>query len=182
MTDTRPTYVVGSPGPLRDRVTGALRSLSPRSFDGVDPFVDAGPRPGITYLVFAGMSGDAVLRALDHMAVGRGEWTPVIVREEGGDPVVRTLSLGYPHPLEEAASSTAVDRSGTLLELRAVLSRIARTRHDINNPLTSALAETQLMLMDAREDELRSSLETVLTQLRRIRDLVADTVPLRPLD
>jgi signal transduction histidine kinase len=67
-----------------------------------------------------------------------------------------------------------------LLELHRVLLEISRARHDINNPLTSALAETQILLLDVPPGEVRDGLETVQTQLRRIRDLVAATRHLRP--
>ena len=59
-----------------------------------------------------------------------------------------------------------------VFELRHVLAQVARSRHDINNPLTSAMAETQMALMDAHDPALREGLETVEEQLRRIRDLV----------
>lgn len=182
MTDPRPVYVVGPPGPLRGRVGPFLESLSPRAFDGVDAFVDAEPDPGVVYLLGPRLTGDAILKAVDHMAAGRGEWTPVLVRDEGGEVVARTLSLGYPHPVTETAATATGDGTSTLLELRGVLREVARIRHDINNPLTSALAESQLLLMDVRDEELRQAIETVLEQLRRIRDLVGGTVHLRPLD
>lgn len=182
MSGARPVYVVGSHTPVRDRVVAALPG-SPRVFDDVEGFA-GGPdlEPGVTYLLSPGLDGSGVLRAVEHMAEGRGEWTPVRVREEDGTLVARTLSLGYPHPLEEVAAPGEEGGRQILLELRRVLAEISRTRHDINNPLTSALAETQLLLMDIGEGEVRTSLETVLGQLRRIRDLVAGTTHLRPLE
>lgn len=183
MTDVPAVYLVGPPGPLRERAATPLESLSPRTFDGVDAFVEADPAPGVTYLLATGLDGDGVLRALDHMAMGRGEWRPVLVCEERGELVGRTLSVGYTHPLAETVEGVRGEAPEILLELRAVLSQISRARHDINNPLTSALAETQLLLMDAAGDqELRENVEVVLEQLRRIRDLVSATVHLRPLD
>lgn len=183
MTDPRPAYLVGAPGPLRDRVAAEIDPLSPRVFDGVDAFGAADPASGIAYLVSAGLPGDAVLRAVERMATGRGEWTPVLVGEEGGELVARTVSLGYRHPLAETVGAAADEGTTALLELRGVLEQVSRSRHDINNPLTSALAESQLLLMDVPAgSELREPIETVLEQLRRIRDLVSATVHLRPLE
>ncbi|HZD04555.1 MAG TPA: histidine kinase dimerization/phospho-acceptor domain-containing protein [Longimicrobiales bacterium] len=182
MSEARPVYVVGAHTSARDRVVAALAG-SARVFDEVESFLDSPDRePGITYLLWAGMDGAEVLRAVERMAEGRGEWTPVVVREEGGKWVARTLTLGYPHPLDEAAGPEGGEDGRVLLELRRVLAEISRARHDINNPLTSALAETQLLLMDVGDGEVRTSLQTVLEQLRRIRDLVAGTSHLRPLE
>ena len=54
-------------------------------------------------------------------------------------------------------------------------------RHDINNPLTAAMAEVQLLLMDLEADsEVGSAIRLVEDQLRRIRDLVAELPEHRP--
>jgi len=66
-----------------------------------------------------------------------------------------------------------------ILEFRRILDRISRARHDLNNPLTSALAETQLLLMDVTDPESREALETVQRQLRRMRDMIQELRPLR---
>ena len=55
-------------------------------------------------------------------------------------------------------------------ELDRVLEEVSRVRHEVNNALGAAMAETQLLLLDADDDEARRSLEVVLQQLRRIRD------------
>ena len=50
----------------------------------------------------------------------------------------------------------------------------------MNNPLTAAVAEVQILLMDAAENpEAQEGLLVVQEQLRRIRDLVAATGHLR---
>lgn len=54
-----------------------------------------------------------------------------------------------------------------------MLTRVARARHDLNNPLTSAMAEAQLALMEAQDPAIREGLEVIEEQLRRIRDLIA---------
>ena len=66
------------------------------------------------------------------------------------------------------------------MELRGVLADVARIRHDLNNPLTSALAEVQLLLFDTEDEEVREALEVIQSQLRRMRDLIASTSYLRP--
>jgi signal transduction histidine kinase len=115
---------------------------------------------------------------LRELADRDGPWTPVLVDLENGSPRAVPLSVGYPEPLEallerlSAGDDDAVERL-PLLELRSVLKAVSRARHDINNPLTAALAETQLLLMDIEEGEARDAVETVEHQLRRIRDLVA---------
>ncbi|NJD19606.1 MAG: hypothetical protein FIA95_10045, partial [Gemmatimonadetes bacterium] len=50
---------------------------------------------------------------------------------------------------------------------------LSRLRHTVNNALTSALAETQFTLMGELDDDERSSLMVVETQLKAIRDAVA---------
>jgi len=183
MADRRPSYLVGAPGPERSQVQDALRDLPVEVFDTVPDLFSAPDRePGFVYLVGPGLDPVAVLDAVTRMARGRGEWTPVLVRGEGGSWVARTLALGYPHAMEEAARGTSLGPSGILLELRGTLSEISRARHDINNPLTSALAETQLLMLDHPSGEIADSLRTILEQLRRIRDLVAATGHLRPLE
>jgi signal transduction histidine kinase len=53
---------------------------------------------------------------------------------------------------------------------------IRRVRHDINNPLTSVMAETQLILMDADDlsEEQKRGLETIEAMAGRIRDLTQE--------
>lgn len=65
------------------------------------------------------------------------------------------------------------------LDLRSLLKAFSIARHDLNNPLTSALAETQLALMDEPGGELQEALETVQRQLRRMRDQLRDLSPYR---
>ena len=184
MVDSRPNYLVGAPGPERDQVRAALGDFPIQTFDAVPALLGSTEpaEPGRAFLVGPALDPGAVLDAVSAMAAGRGEWTPVLMEKEGGAWVARTLSLGYPHPLEDVVGSGSSTPSSVLLELRAILAEISRARHDINNPLTSALAETQLLMMDDLEAETAESLQIILEQLRRIRDLVAATAHLRLLE
>lgn len=177
MDQPRPAYVVGSPGALRDRV---MARLDPDGMTVVtDPatFPDEGS-PGVVLLLAEGLEGDAVLELLHRLATGNGEWTPCLVRERGGEVEVRTLSVGWREDLDAVVSFRNGD-DDRLLELRRAAERMSRSRHDINNPLTSGMAETQLLLMDVEDPEARAALGTIQTQLRRIRDLVAATKGIR---
>lgn len=201
MTRGTDVYVVSSPGPERDAVVARLGEPVEGVFDSVEAFLlgtPAGTPDGqgthsplgepplfnppsqlngtTTHLVLLGadVSPDQTLRLVRAVAERDGTWVPVVLEhEEGGsDPVARTLSVGFPLVLDELL--TRVDEAEKpILELRSVLRFVSRARHDINNPLTSGLAETQLLLMDVEEGEIRESLEVIQDQLRRIRDLVA---------
>lgn len=101
-------------------------------------------------------------------------------QEDQGSQVV-ALSPGYPELLPETASRLRNPdvRSG-YVNHRSLLKDLSHHRHDVNNALTSALAETQFMRMDAPPDsEMAEGLELVEEQLRRIRDLVAELTSLR---
>lgn len=54
---------------------------------------------------------------------------------------------------------------------------LARMRHELNNHLTAALAEVQLLLMDVDTDELRESYEIIQESLRGMRAAVAAAAP-----
>lgn len=138
--------------------------------------------PGVVLLAPEQLSLSELLTLADRLYAGGSGWRFVVVRE--GDPVdLQVLSVGHPEELPAVARGlTATEpHPGALMELRHLLREVSRARHDINNPLTSALAEAQLLLMDVEEEgEVREGLEVIQTQLRRIRDLVADTGHIRP--
>lgn len=204
-TDARWIAVVGAPDGERDQVVGALEErMAPRVFDGVDQALDAvelmgaqtgsgdggifgdGP-PGLVVLASTIPAEDA-LRAVDRSADGAFVVAQVTGRREandeepGADVHLRPLSPGYEEPLDQLLARWDPEdpHAGDLLELRNALARVRRVRHDVNNPLTAALAEVQLLLMDVEEDEARDSLEVVQEQLRRIRDRVQELAQLRP--
>lgn len=179
MSDLLPLYLVGRPGPIRERLAGALGSPA-RVRDSVRALLEPElPEPGIVLLLDGGVPPGDVLRAARALGRRDGEWTLCLVQQEDDGVEVRTLSLGWKEGLEGVEACRRGDQD-RLLELRRLVRRVARTRHDINNPLTSGLAETQLLLMDVEDPELREALELIQRQLRRIRDLVQETQGIRP--
>lgn len=148
-------------------------------FDTVEAFLAAGVGPEGGMLLLDRDLSDSEIGSITGRLVGSGgRWSVFLAGgpDEDGDVGLE------PVPLPGSCSISLADVASRLrrteeepppLELCQVLSFVARARHDINNPLTSALAETQLLLLDAEDPEVRSGLETVEEQLRRIRDLVA---------
>ena len=170
-----PIYLVMAPGSRRDALARALggratlledlAGLSAERAPGlvlIDP--DAADAAGLTELARRRLEG----------------WRVALVASDGEE--VRPLTAGARASLEEIvayAADPAVPPPA-FLDLEEVLTEIARLRHDLNNPLTSALAETQLLLLDAGEGDLKQSLEVVQEQLRRMRDMLAASRRLRP--
>jgi len=177
---SKPLYIVAPAGATRDACVAAAAGNA-QVFDPplqAEAFRDRAP--GIVLADVSGLDAGALLEAATLL---KGpDWVFAVL--DGSDPpTVRTLSSGHPASLTEVALHLEDDGDGPregLLELHRVLVEISRARHDINNPLTSALAETQILLLDVPAGEVREGLETVQTQLRRIRDLVAATRHLRP--
>ena len=56
---------------------------------------------------------------------------------------------------------------------------VAEARHLLNNQLTSALAEIQLLLLDVTDDEARESYVVIHNQLRSMRDVIAGMIRTR---
>ncbi len=179
MSNSSALYFIGPPGPTRDVFIEV--DAHARAFEDVAAFAQADElRPGIV-VIHQGGESEAVGLLRELWDAGPG-WTLAVA--DGGDPpTLRTLSLGLPTGPEALLQhmAGAVGAHVTLIDLREALIQIANNRHDVNNPLTAALAETQILLMDAEdESETREALLTVQEQLRRIRDLVASTGHLRP--
>jgi hypothetical protein len=120
---------------------------------------------GDGWIVVAHDASPGTLHAVVHGVAGHaGRWT--IFLADGATMV--PLSPGYPVPAEFVGS-----RIGTApgaFSLRHASAELARIRHDLNNPLTAAMAETQLLRMDS-DDE---ALGVIEAQLRRLRDLIAE--------
>lgn len=177
---SKPAYVVAPVGALRDSCVDALGDHA----EMIDPPLRAAAlqerAPGVVLIDATGLGAGQLLEAA--AALKGPDWLFVVV-EATEPPTVRTLSTGHASSLGDVARFVEDGSEGPfdgLLELHRVLVEISRARHDINNPLTSALAETQILLLDVPDGEVREGLETVQTQLRRIRDLVAATRHLRP--
>jgi signal transduction histidine kinase len=178
---SKPLYIVAPAGPVRDACVAA----SAGNAEVLDPplRVDVLQErtPGIVLADVSGLSASGLIEA--STALKGPEWIFAVL-EPTDPPTVRTLSSGHTASLADVTQHLEADDDGPregLLELHGVLVEISRARHDINNPLTSALAETQILLLDVPAGEVREGLETVQTQLRRIRDLVAATRHLRPI-
>ncbi len=139
--------------------------------------------PGIVVFVPQDLSAAELVVGLGLLARGRGEWLPAVGEIVDGTPTLRPLSLGYAHEVSDARERHQdPEGAAPVLELRKVISEISIARHDINNPLTSGLAETQLLLMDITEGEAREGLETIQRQFRRVRDMVKALTPIRLSD
>jgi len=181
MADTIPIYVLAAPGASRHRllgqVGGAGSAIDPESF--LQDWESL--TPGLVLADAETVTADQLLSVLRPVTRAAYGWIVALVGQ-GEPPPVRILSLAPRVPLERvlAFAGDPDDAPEAVLELQQILSAVSRVRHDLNNPLTSALAEVQLLLMDAEDGEMREALEVVQTQLRRIRDLIAATGHLKP--
>lgn len=161
-----------------------VRPLLPEgvaTFPSISQLLDAPEvSPGLV-LIGPGVSLADAATLGKELRIRGGEWAVIhLDRGDDGGLSALPLSVGYVQPLDDILTAIGHDAAAPVLELGVVLRHVARARHDINNPLTSALAETQLLLMDVEPGELRESLETIQRQIRRIRDLVAELSALRP--
>lgn len=177
-----PVYLTIPEGPLRE---SCLEHFPP---DALTPVAPEGlgrgeaAEPGVVLLAPGQLRLEELLALADRLLEGDGAgWRLAVVRP-GHPPRIQTLSVGHRDELPEVGAHARQldEHPEALLDLRSVLTQVSRARHDINNPLTSAMAEVQLLLMDVEEGEVREGLEIVQEQLRRIRDLVAATGHIRP--
>ena len=181
MANPLPVYVLSAPGSSHERLLAVLGDdatvLEPKEFLRR---WDVLP-PGVVFADRASLDPAELLAVAEPITAAAYGWTLALVGK-GESPSVRVLSLAPRVALDEVASFARDPEGspGPVLELQRVLTRVARVRHDLNNPLTSALAEVQLLLLDTEEGDAREALEVVQTQLRRIRDLIASTGHLRP--
>ena len=177
-----PIYFVAPPGARADTLSAEdLRDSVHRlaSVEALGVLDDL--EPGLVLVDRDYVDETELPKLADLVAVAGAPWVLAVI-EGQEDPIVRTLGFGLPNSSEEVASFSRQPKEnpGVLMELRRVLADVARVRHDLNNPLTSALAEVQLQLFDASDEELRESLEVIQSQLRRMRDIVASTSHMRP--
>ncbi len=198
-----PLYLIGSftdRGVLRlGEGGGGTRKVTRVS--EADAFPQPGSTPG--WVILSPELPDAVvIGLLRRMGCAHGPWSPLLLlgdlddlqdladRDDLGNPEdLGTLKAGDVNgelrllPLSPGTSVTVEtlqgrlqeeDTQATSLSHRLLVAELARIRHDVNNPLTAALAEVQLLLMDQPGDsEEAESLRVVEAQLQRIRDLVA---------
>ena len=175
-----PLVIVAPPGPLRDRFLASFSEYRPEVLDSVDAFhAREGEGWGIL-LLGPELPPQEVLALLSPEIGGETPWSALLVQEEDGAFQLRPISLGHPLTAKKVEEvGTDPDGEGPILEIHWVLRVVARARHDLNNPLTSGLAEAQLLLMDEHPPEVTESLETIQKQFRRLRDMVADLSRLR---
>lgn len=179
MSSSLPIYVLCPAGARRDAALADLPSAT--ALDGAEALESLADAevPGLVLMDADTHEASALpaLRALE----GTG-WVVALLDGSPDALEVRALSLDRPRSVEDVAryAEDPDAHPGGLLVLSRVVKEIARARHDVNNPLTSAMAETQLLLMEMEDGEAREAVEVIQTQLRRIRDLVAATRHLRP--
>lgn len=183
MSQTLPRYILAASPGAAERMRDALGELEPlRELPSAAAVLeDADLEPGWLFLS-PDLPFDEVEGLLRGLGKRPGSWSPVALEERDGEFGALSVSPGFTRPLNEIVERVrAGGTEASLLSFRYALGVLSRIRHDVNNPLTAALAETQLMLMDAEEgSDDRQSLRTVEEQLHRIRDLVALLNPLRP--
>jgi signal transduction histidine kinase len=183
VADSLPRYILATSPSTVDRARAALAPLEPLvEVPSVDVFLNGRDlAPGWIFLP-PDAPADAMERLLLGLGRREGSWSPVALREQGEEFLFVPLSPGFMRPLEELVDGVA--RGGpdaAFFSFRYALGILSKIRHDVNNPLTAALAETQLLLMDASEGtEESQALRTVEEQLHRIRDLIALLNALRP--
>ena len=178
---TIPIYLISPAGAGADAHLAALGDGVER-FESADALGEMTDRvPGLVLADRGGVSDAELIELAERVGAGGEGWVLAAI-DSGPTPTLRTLSFGPPASLVDAAeyAGRRNGSNGALLELRGVLAEVAKARHDLNNPLTSALAEVQLLLLDADDEESRESLSIVQAQLRRMRDLIAEMSHLRP--
>jgi len=139
-----------------------------------------GRTPGWVFLP-PGLDPATSLDLLTRFAGRDDEWSPVLVVERGDQTSLLPLHAGFALRADEFAGSPDDGMSGgAALSFRSALVLLSRVRHDINNALTVALAEVQLVLLDLdSKSEAAASLRVVESQVERIRDLVRDLSAIR---
>ncbi len=147
------------------------------------------PEGGGWIVLSSGTTPEVLGEVIAAVAGTRDPWALLRLDPAGGDqddgsgPQVQVLPIspGYPEALDRVAKRLAAEGMDPgYLSHRRVLLDLSRVRHDVNNALTSALAETQFMQMDNEPGtELAEGLALVEDQLRKIRDLMAELTVLR---
>ena len=188
MAQALPIHVVSSDSERRDRVLKALEGRSPTVHESASELRGPVEETRCVIVVDSGDGGAAgEVLALCREVADRDQEKLVFLAEHGdGGLTFRPLSLGFAIEGEELHDVLDPEGDGwPPFDLHEILRFVARIRHDINNPLTAGMAETQLLLMDLGEEgEVGESLVTIQRQLKRIQGLVQDLAHLRrpPVD
>ncbi len=178
--DPLPLVVVSPPSPERERFLAGAPGASLEILDSAEAFLSREGEEWGVLLLGPGLSDPEVLGLLRAQRDRATPWVTLMVEEEDGGHLARPISLGVPLGLAAVVEKAgAPEEKGPILDLFWILRFVARARHDLNNPLTSGLAEVQLLLMDEQPPEVRDSLETIQEQFRRLRDMVAGLGRLR---
>ena len=140
-----------------------------------------GERPAAWVLLAPEVEEGQLAALLEVAARSPKSWRIYLLEKQTGEGVrARPLSLGFPTSVDRLVEAASDEDAPPILELHQVLEAVARARHDLNNPLTAALAEVQLLRMDVPEgSEEGEALQVVQAQLERIRDLVGGLRALR---
>ena len=77
---------------------------------------------------------------------------------------------------EEQLRARVADCEGRLEEMADL---VARVRHEINNPLTGVLGQSQLLLREELDDKSRKRVQTIEELAIRMRDIVAQLRPVQ---
>ncbi len=182
MAASLPLYLLGPfPGELAERLRSSLPAVGePTPVADPAAFPPGDAAPGWVALS-PQVPHDTVLGVLRRLGAAKGPWSPLLVEEgspgEEGHEAVRLLPLSPGMPAVAGTWEAGALRDGPragLLSHRLLLMELSRLRHDVNNPLTAALAEVQLLCMDHPPGtEAGEALAVVEEQLKRIRDMVA---------
>jgi signal transduction histidine kinase len=175
-----PLAFVSAPGLARERLLDAFPGVPPQTFDSLPDFEKGKGEEWGVVLLGPDVEAHEALAFLIRQTREEIPWSAVLVLERHGGYDLRPVSLGHPVSPEKIMEVVGDPQGkGPLHELHWVLRVVAKARHDLNNPLTSGLAETQLLLMDEHPPEVAESLGTIQEQYRRLRDMVADLSRLR---
>jgi len=178
--DSLQIVLIGPPGPARDRFLSSSPAITPEVLDSVEAYLQRNWDGHGILLLGPGLPPGEILTLLEHEAEREPPRTSLLVEEREGQWQARPLSLGHPLGIPRLAEIAGdPEGKGPVGDLHWVLRVVAKARHDLNNPLTSGLAEVQLLLMDEHPAETRDSLATIQEQFRRLRDMVADLSRLR---
>lgn len=181
LTRTLPIYTLAPPGTAF--LPGVLEPLNlAGSFSSIEELFAAngGKREPGWVLLPSKADAAFLLEAALRLSREPGVWTPLLIEERTEGVVVLPLQIGFEEKADRAFPRLRGEGPTGLLSLPLLLQELSRIRHDINNPLTAALAEIQLLLMDVqRGTETEEALTVVEAQLHRIRDLTAELTALR---